>query len=177
MPRKAKDVHTSPKNAGEQNMPSNYSEKHQDDMRTMEKVLPTFQRGLENRENYKGLWTDDDMIDQINQYFSYCSESKLKPCKSGLQLWLGVSRSQYWEWETDKSKKYGRKSNILEMANQAMESSYIERGEKYPTMNMFLLKANHGFIEQNKMDITSNGNTVSATDVSELVEKLGLGKK
>jgi hypothetical protein len=59
-----------------------------------------------------------------------------------------------------------------------MESQYINKGEKNPTMNIFLLKASFNYIEQGKLDITTNGESLETSeDVKEKLAKMGLGKK
>ena len=128
--------------------------------------------GFKNRENYKGLWDEESLQQEIRNFFQYCAEYCLKPSKAGLQLWLGVSRQTYNEWSKDKI-KYGFKSDLIEMANQAMEIQYIERSESFPTGNIFLLKTSHGYIETQKVEVT---NGVNAEDVKDMVSKLGLDK-
>ncbi len=172
MPRKAKGVHTSPENAGEQNLPDGYAEKNHDDMNTVEKLIPMYKKGVEYLQEYKGLWTDEQLQNAINDFFTYCAENDIKPAKAGLRLWLGISSSQYYDW-TNKPDKYGSKSALLESAHGLMEMCYILRGEQFPTFNMFLLKAAHGMVETNKVEISTNGQ-VNKDEVKETISKLGL---
>lgn len=177
MAKRGKGIHSCPENAGAQNLPEGYVEKRKDEMGTMGKILPVYKHSFTIRENYKGHWSDEDLEKEITEFFAYCDEVSLKPSKSAIQLWLDLSDRQYYDWQNDTVGKYGLKSRIIAKANFAIESTYIERGEKYPTMNMFLLRSNHNMVEQNKVDITSNGNTVSVNEVSDLVSKLGLNEK
>lgn len=173
MPRKepAKGIHTSPEKAGRKNMGDVIPN---DDDNLMGKIITVYNKGDENLKVYKGLWDEDTLQDEIKKYLEYCTEVKLKASKVGLALWLGISKSQYWEWET-KPEKYGYKSNLIKMANQAIEMSYIGSIEKYPTGNIFLLKTSHDHIEASKVDVTSNGKTIgSADDINDLIKKLGL---
>jgi hypothetical protein len=59
-----------------------------------------------------------------------------------------------------------------------METQYVNRAEKYPTANIFLMKTSHGHIESSKMDITSNGNSLSVNfdELREKIAQLGLDK-
>jgi hypothetical protein len=174
--KKCQNIHTSPETAGEKNMPKDYASKKADDMHTMEKLLPIYNHGRYVAGNYKGLWTEELFQEEVANYFQYCADNSVKPCKAGLRTWLNVSRDQYHQWET-KPEKYGYKSDILGMAGDVMEMSYIQRGEKYPTMNTFLLRTSHGHVESSKMDVTTNGQSVnSADDVHDLISKLGLDK-
>ena len=125
----------------------------------------------------KSQWSDEQFKLAVDEYFDYIQQHNIKPSKAGLSLWLGCSKDTYHEW-THKKEKYPFKSEVLVNANLYMETSYINRGEKYPTFNTFLLKSSHGHIEQSKIDITTNGNDVtSADEVRGLVSKLGLDKK
>ena len=173
MPRKAKGVHTSPENAGEKNMPENYVEKKKDELNTMENVLPIYNIGQKNRQDYKGKWTPETLKLEITKFFQYCADNSVKPCKAGLRLWLGISKAQYNDWEL-KPEKYGFKSDLIYMANDVMEITYVTRGESNPTFNMFLLKAAHGMVETNKVEITNNNS--NPEEVKEAISKLGLDK-
>jgi hypothetical protein len=174
----AKGIHTSPKKAGRKNVCVDDFTKDKESDGLMWKLLEAYEHGNAKAKEYKGLWTEEQFAFEVSDYFRFCAEKDLKPNKAGLRTWLSVSRSQYYDWETDKTGKYGFKSDILVKANSMMEDSYIQRGEKYPTMNTFLLKTSHGHIEASKVDITTNGQTInSADEVKDLVGKLGLTKK
>ena len=92
MPRKAKGVHTSPETAGVQNMPENYIETHQDEEKTMKKLMPIWDRGFKNRQDYKGQWTEEAFANEINEYFKYCFDHDVKTSKAGLALWMGTHK-------------------------------------------------------------------------------------
>lgn len=176
MPRKVKGVHTSPEKAGIKNMPENYPDTHKDPDNTMAKLLPLYKIGMSNYFEYKGNWTDEQLAEEVSKFFAYCSDNEIKPAKAGLELWLGVSRSQYYDWSA-KVEKYGAKSDIISHANRLMELSYIGRAEKYPTANIFLLKSSHGHIETSKVDVTTNGSSAQTTDeIEDTISKLGLDK-
>ena len=176
MPRKyiRKGIHTSPENAGPQNMPDNLPK---DDMGILAGLMPIWDKGVENTFRYKGLWTDEQLAESVSEYFNYCAINNVKTAKVGLQLWLGLSRTQYYDWET-KPEKFGAKTNIIGRANQIIEMAYIGRAEKYPTANIFLLKAGHQYVEQNKLDITTNGKQIgSPEELTDAISKLGLDKE
>lgn len=59
-----------------------------------------------------------------------------------------------------------------------LEGQYIDRAEKYPTANLFMLRAGHNYIETSKLDVQTTPNTVQNVDeIAEAVKKLGLDKK
>ena len=172
MPRKCKGIHTCPENAGPQNFPEGYIEKRKDPNNTMAKLLPIWTHGKTNLQKYKGKWTDEELEEEITQYFYFTVENEVKPAKAGLSLWLSASDETMNAWENN-LEKYGRKSVLIREANKMIESSYVERGESYPTFNMFLLKTMHKYREGN--EITINHQPISTKEeIAETIEKLGL---
>ena len=176
MPRKAKGIHGRPENAGLKNMPEGYADKNKDEDNVLAGVLPIYKMGFKNRENYKGIWTEEDLGKEIMAYFEYCESNNVKVAKVGISLWLGISKETMYEWVRNPA-KYGFKSDLMKMAHDMIEGSYIGRAEKYPTANLFLLRTSHGHIEQSKIDISTNNTEVGQDEVNDLVSKLGLDKK
>jgi len=166
----AKGVHTSPQKAGKKNMENINVPK--DELGLMEKIMPIYDIGNINKKAYKGLWTEEEFIDCIDKFFQYCREQDFKPTKPALQVWLGVSRDTYNEWERFPD-KYSYKSDKVRQANQIMEIYLQGQVDKYPTGSIFLLKASHGLADSTTVNINTN---VSQEDVGELVSKLGLDK-
>lgn len=171
----AKGIHSSPEDVGGNILLDSYTKDGEED-ELLVNILDGYREAQKRKQAYKGLWTEETFVDAVVKYFQFCADRKLKPNKAGLRTWMGCSRSQYYDWTT-KVEKYTYKSDILEMAHNMMEDSYVNRGEKYPTMNTFLLKTAHGHVETSKLDLTSNGNTLnSSEDVKDAVSKLGLDK-
>lgn len=175
MPRtyKSKNVQTKKEMSGEKNMPKDYIEKHQDasmEDGLMENLIDIFDSGCQKKK--KGCnWTEEDLETAIREYFTFCGEKTMKPSKSGLTLWLGCSKSQYYAWQTETG-KYGVISNLISMANTVIENQYINKLESYPTGNIFMLKASHGYAETSKIEVT--GSQTTANDVADAISKLGL---
>lgn len=155
-------------------MSEDYEKKAKDPIEDalMQNLIIGFDTGLKNAKR-KGNWTDLAFESAVRDYFQYCVDKFIKPSKSGLALWLGADKSMYYHWSTDD--KYGEIFNLVNMANQIIENQYINRSEKYPTANIFLLKASHAYIEQSKLDITTNnGESVSPNTIAEAIKQLGL---
>lgn len=170
-----KDVHGSPEKAGAQNLAGVQLPK--DESGLMEKLMPIYHKGTENRGRYSGQWTDADLKTEVLAFFEYCMGANLKPTVPGLLLWLSITRQTLWEWRT-KPEKYGEKSYIIQEAYALMEYYLQGNIDKYPTGSIFLLKTTHGHVEQSKLDITTNGETVkTASEIQDLVNKLGIDKK
>lgn len=170
----AKGKHTSPENAGEQNI-TDIDNLPKDEIGLNEKLLGVREKGKANI--YKGQWTDEALAESLDEFFIYCTEVDLKPTQPLLRIWLNMAKSTMHEWRT-KPEKYGEKSNLINRAFDVMEAYLQGNIDKYPTGSIFLLKTSHGHIETSKMDITSNGQNITSTEeVKDLVGKLGLDKK
>ena len=66
---------------------------------------------------------------------------------------------------------------MIDRALQIMEAYLQGNMDKYPTGSIFLLKTTHGHVESSKLDITSNGNSISdPAEVKDAISKLGLKK-
>lgn len=171
--REPNKVHTSPERAGKQNLKG--MELPKDDTGLMKKIFPAYLKGKENRQHYKGLWTPEALENEITDFFTYCMEVDIKPTVPLLTTWLGVSRVMFWEWRTKPS--HGDKFNIVNEAMAIMEAFLQGNMDKYPTGSIFLLKTTHGHVESSKLDITSNGNSISdPAEVKDAISKLGLKK-
>ena len=164
--------HGGPQNAGVHNLPKNYADTRKDVKHTMQNILPIKEHGTVNTQAYKGLWDEESLEREVNAYFEYSFENDIKVAKAGVRLWLGISRSQYHEWETG---NHGYKSDILEAAASAIELSYIGRSESFPTANIFLLKSSHGHSDKTEIEFT--GDNVDATSIKEQIAKMGLNKE
>ena len=167
--------HTNPENAGEENMTEEHIKRATDkeDDGLMENLTELFKFGMSPERRTRGLnWTGEELLVEIQNYFDFCSDKNLKPSKSGLRLYLGVSESQYFAWQKD-SERYGIISELIRSAGDLMANQYINRGEKYPTFNMFMLKTKHEYQETNKFEVTTK---TSADEIAEKLRQLGIAK-
>ena len=153
-------------------MPDNYIKKNQQEGEgTQQYMLDLFDVSMKKRGCN---WTPEILSKSIREYFDYCVTNSLKPSKSGLRLFLGASRTQYYAWQTE-SVKYGEISNLINTANDIMETQYVQNIEKFSTGNMFLLRTSHNHVEKSQVDVNTSTST-TAEDVDEAIKKLGLDK-
>lgn len=141
----------------------------EDDLGVMGDLVDIKVKGRKNRQAYKGLWTDEELIDSIDEYFIYCRDNGFKPTLPSLTVWLGVSRQTMWAWRNDPVRG-GDKRYILEEAMLIMEAYLQASIDKYPTGSIFLLKTTHGHAET--QNIVVKGETDE--DVAERIKQLGL---
>lgn len=170
---KKKGLQSSPEKAGVQNLPDDFIEENQlpKSERVAGSLSDLFLLSMERAK--KGTnWTPEEVQDVVGEYFAYADEHSLKPSKAGLQLFLGLSTAQYYAW-VGEPERYGVISEILQHAEKAMENQYITRGEKYPTMNMFLLKSSFGHQEKQTIEITEK---MDSEEIENRIKNLGLKK-
>lgn len=177
MPRKykKKGVHTSYDTAGIQNMTKEVTDKMgKDEAGLMPHIMDIMKHGQSS--GYKGGWTDEQFVESVNEFFAFCSERNFKPSQPALRVWLHVDKSTIHEWKNNPA-KYGVKSDVIKMAFDLMEIYLIGNIDKYPTGNIFLLKTSHGHVETSKVDVTTNGGSVTTSDeVKDAIAKLGLDR-
>ena len=176
---KRRSNQTRPENAGAHNIPEAFKNKNKVKTKA-EGIRVNGAKELLKRSNeVRGMnWTAEELNVCAQGYLEMCAEYGMKPCKAGIRLYLGCSSTQYNDWERNKDGKYGAISDSVKGINDAIEMGYVSNVEKYPTGNIFLLKTSHGHVETSKMDITSDGKAMtSATEVKDMVGKLGLDKK
>ncbi len=174
MPRtyKKKGVHTSPETAGAHNMVNFKGQP--DDTGQLDNIIKIRNLGRRVGERYKGQWTEEELTQCIADFFDYCNGVNLKPTPSGLAVYLDTFRETLLEWKNNPS-KYGYKSYLIKRAYETMAMVLESRIDSYPTGSIFLLKASHGFVDVNKVEVTANKG-VDQNEIDEALRKLGLDK-
>lgn len=170
--KKKSGEHSSPETAGIVNMTSKFVNRHKSKGgENMKGALETVKHGRYVLDEYKGLWTEETLAKEIMSFFEFCVDYEMKPSKAGMRRWLGLSKSQYWEWENNPGTDVW-KSNLLAEASDFMEMQYINSVESFPTGNIFLLKSSHNHTDKQEVQIT--GSNVDSDDIADAVKKLGL---
>lgn len=166
---------TSKENAGLQNFSSELLAEYKDEEAgaLLAMIAPIFKKSIGSpTQNRRGNWEPDDLRQELANYFTYFAENGLKPSKASIRLWLNVSPSRYNEWENNPS-KYGEVHEIIALANDVLETQYVNRGEKHPTMNTFLLKSSHGYRDTQNIEVTATSK-VEKGDIDSAIERLKL---
>lgn len=185
----------SPEFAGAHNITEEYIMANKSDSPQDKKLASTMRElfSISMEHALKGRrtnWTPKTLAVEVSNYFKFCEAKDLKPSHSSLGAFLGISKGTLQRWMHDgfrdnntlsskgnntKPDTFTDVSIILQMASDIIESEYINKAEKYPTANVFLLKTSHGHIEKSKLDITTDGNSITSSEnVKELVANLGL---
>lgn len=134
--------------------------------------------------------SDDDVEQRIDDYFSFCEQSSIRPGVESLGLALSVSRTALWNWEHGINCSPRRqelitkaKTFIIAYLEQAMLNNKI-----YPGSGIFMLKNWAGYKDQvdvntvqnvadktptlSKEEIHQIAVQAAETDVSELLRDL-----
>lgn len=99
----------------------------------------------------------DNFKDGVKAYLAECKLKKNVPFLSGLAEYLDIAMDTLSRYEQNSSYRVHIKKVRL-----ASENGLINKGlnENKPVFPIFLLKAKFGYIEQQKVDLTSNGETL-----------------
>lgn len=167
--------HTSKESAGLQNFNSKMLEEYKDEESGMllAMIAPIFKKSIGSEtQNRKPNWNAEDLRYELGQYFQYFAENGLKPSKSSIRLWLNVSPSGYRRWEME-PERFGEIHEVIMLANDVLETQYINRGEKHPALNTFLLKTSHGHRDVQNLEVTAV-NKLEKRDIDTAIDKLKL---
>jgi len=106
------------------------------------------------------------MLKKAEEYYKECvSDQKKMPYMEELGLKLGVDTDTINNWGNDERiEKFGTiKRNIKELQRLRLMQRGLESNK--PVMSIFLLKANHGFVETNKQINESDHIQIVVSDV------------
>jgi len=170
MPRPSKGKHTCAENAGLKNFDDAKLAKFQADDLT-QSVMAKTRILLDNRIEYKGKWTDEEFEQSVNEFFETCEEINLEPSRPALIVWLNVSDGQFSRWLREE--KYCVKYKVLNRAMKIMEMVYHAKLDNKPVPQMFKLKTQYNYVENQKVEITSD-TKVSADEVADKIKQMGL---
>lgn len=111
--------------------------------------------------------------------FKAITEQYLKDCKDNNQVPL-LAKFEYLQGISDKTlASYRLKDEYapsIKRIEKAQEIALLEKGinENKPVFPIFLLKTKHNYQETNKLDLTSNGQTLGVVQLPPIMEKKGL---
>lgn len=95
---------------------------------------------------------------RINEYFTICCGSDMKPSMAGLALAIGISRQTLWEWANDVVRK-GEFGDAIKKAVQMLDLQmvdYMQNGKINPVSGIFLMKNNFGYTDKTEVVVTPN---------------------
>lgn len=169
-----KGIGTCPEKSGAHNITEEMIKKNQDESgsEVTRAMGELFSIAVQKRKK-EIRWTPELLSQEICDYFKFCDDRNIKPAIRLLCVYLGMTYNTVYEWRKNPA-KYGDLSNLIEIATESIAGQYITRGEKYPTMNQFLLKSQHGYRDSTTIEIT--GGQINSDNIAEAVAKLGLDK-
>lgn len=170
--RKYQGRNSNPIKAGSQNISEEMIKVNQDESAAelMASLTELFKIASSRRKK-PASFTPAELETHILSFFEFCAEKSIKPTKGLLRTYLCISQDTYNRW-TNNPEKFGGLSTLMDIANEIIAGQYATRGEKYPTMNTFLLKASHGYYEKNHVEVT--GNVLTVDNIADKIAKLGL---
>lgn len=97
---------------------------------------------------------DQELMQRIDYYFSYCIETGCRPGVESLALACGVSRTEMWRWKNGQNCSPAR-SEIIQKALQILSASWeqmLERGQINPVSGIFLAKNWFGYADSYRFE-------------------------
>lgn len=119
--------------------------------------------------------SDEEVLNRIQEYFSYCIGKDIRLGVEGLAMALGVNRCTLWDWETGRSRANlgSSRSDIIKKAKNFL-SSYLENlgqnGKINPITFIFLMKNHNGYTDKQEITV-SNGNLLGDALTQEEIDE------
>ena len=99
---------------------------------------------------------DETFIRITNEYIKHCQDAKIVPLKQELAIMLGISEDTLARYS-----KLSRRAELIKRVEKLSELGWVRYAEttNKPIFPIFMLKAQHGYIEQqySKTDINITG--------------------
>jgi hypothetical protein len=104
---------------------------------------------------------------RIDDYFTLCVQSDVKPSVKGFLNSLRVAKSTLWEWRQGNYRAGTHQQIICEAYDvlEALWEDYMMNGKINPVSGIFLGKNNFGYKDQQEHILTPNQYQISQEDV------------
>lgn len=172
--QRKKKAYAHPSDAGAHNIPASMLEtapkQDEDERGHFYGIAEVFHIGQANKKRYP-VWDEHDLAEQFGLFLTFINEKGLKPSRPLLRTWLGIATATEYDWLSNPTRNPSV-SELYSTMLQTIETTYVQRSEKYPTANLALLKMQHGYKEV--VTTVNIVNTVSADNVMDAIAKLGL---
>jgi hypothetical protein len=115
-------------------------------------------QSIETLSKQPKVHTDEELINRVNWYFSYCIQNGVRPGLEGMALACGLNRQRLWDAQNGHFKLGDKTQEIIETAKQkllAFHESMMLTGRINPVTGIFLSKANFGYVEKTEIEIST----------------------
>jgi len=104
----------------------------------------------------------DNFIKAIDDYLQECEDKKQVPFLSVLAQKLDIDAGTLGRYQ-----RHAEYARHIKRVQRATENGLIQKGlnDNKPVFPIFLLKSKFGYIEQQKVDLTSNGETLGVVQL------------
>lgn len=118
------------------------------------------------RQQRYSYWTEDSLRYYTDKFFDWCVENEITPSKSLMCKWFACSINTLDKW----AKKDDFFGDIIGDAYYTLEVLFVNDLDNRAVPNMFRLKAMHGFVETQKVEVSKD--SVDKMSTSELESAL-----
>ena len=122
--------------------------------------------------------TVESFVDKVNEYITYINDTfnstgfELIPDIEGFCAFSGIDRSTLFDWETSRPPEYSNAIKQLKNAIAAYKKQLAMRGKIPPVVFAIDMNNNHGYIQQQTIDIRANSKNADLPTPDEVIKKL-----
>lgn len=98
----------------------------------------------------------------IDKYIKDCTTNNKRPLKSEVAYLLGIDKDTLTNYRLDK--RYNEPIKRIELLSETYLNRRLDDTSSNPNA-IFGLKAQHGYIETSKVDVTTNGQTLGVVQL------------
>jgi len=104
--------------------------------------------------------SDEEVLNRIQEYFSYCIGKDIRLGVEGLAMALGVNRCTLWDWETGRSRANlgSSRSDIIKKAKQFLalySENLAQTGKINPVTWIFQMKNHFGYKDVQEISVSA----------------------
>ena len=122
--------------------------------------------------------TIESFVDKVNEYITYINDTfnstgyELIPDIEGFCAFAGIDRSTLFDWETSRPPEYSNTIKALKNAIAAYKKQLAMRGKIPAVVFAIDMNNNHGYVQQQTIDIRATNKAQELPSAEDIVKKL-----
>jgi len=122
--------------------------------------------------------TIESFVDAVNDYITYINDTfnntgvELIPDVEGFCAFIGIDRGTLIEWETSRPPEFSHTIKALKTQIAAYKKQLAMRGKIPPVVFAIDMNNNHGYVQQQTIDIRATNKAQELPSAEEIVKKL-----
>lgn len=122
--------------------------------------------------------TIESFVDAVNDYITYINDTfnntgvELIPDVEGFCAFIGIDRGTLIEWETSRPPEFSHTIKALKTQIAAYKKQLAMRGKIPPVVFAIDMNNNHGYVQQQTIDIRATNKAQELPSAEDIVKKL-----